>query len=116
MSELVVSMIQARDLAPTEYTGTLDSYVKIYLQPNGDKLQTKVRFVMKYAHTNKMPHLVQLGEEGKKGCDESYILKPVAVLFYSGNAAGFMVKVLVMLYLSTRGITGGQGVWYFLQA
>ncbi|XP_064629390.1 synaptotagmin-12-like [Lineus longissimus] len=44
VSELVVGVIQARDLPANEYSGTLDSYVKVYLQPNTEgKGQTKIQ-------------------------------------------------------------------------
>ena len=43
VSELVVSVIQARDLEASEVTGSLDSYVKVSLTPHRDgKVQTKV--------------------------------------------------------------------------
>ncbi|KAI0208750.1 hypothetical protein LSAT2_006546 [Lamellibrachia satsuma] len=44
VSELVVSVIQARDLEASEVTGSLDSYVKVSLTPHRDgKVQTKVQ-------------------------------------------------------------------------
>jgi len=42
--ELIVSVIQARGLEPDQVTGTLDTYVKLWLIPSADsKLQTKVQ-------------------------------------------------------------------------
>ncbi|PVD28581.1 hypothetical protein C0Q70_11172 [Pomacea canaliculata] len=42
VSELVVSIFQARDLPPNPYSGTLDTYIKGVLLPNSDdKFQTK---------------------------------------------------------------------------
>ena len=41
--ELVVIIIQARDLEPNQVTGTLDSYVKVWLCPSEQgEMQTKV--------------------------------------------------------------------------
>ncbi|XP_041354683.1 synaptotagmin-12-like [Gigantopelta aegis] len=43
VSELIISIIQARDLAPNQYSGTLDTFIHGVLQPNPDaKFQTKV--------------------------------------------------------------------------
>ena len=43
VSELVVSVIQGRDLETNEVTGTLDSYVKVWISPHKQgKVQTKV--------------------------------------------------------------------------
>lgn len=43
VSELVISIFQARDLPPNPYSGSLDSYIKGTLLPNtDDKFQTKV--------------------------------------------------------------------------
>ncbi|KAK3576052.1 hypothetical protein CHS0354_036331 [Potamilus streckersoni] len=42
VSELVIGIIQARDLTPNQYTGTLDTYVRGILLPDTDaKFQTK---------------------------------------------------------------------------
>ena len=39
----MVSVIQARDLEPNQVTGTLDSYVKVWLAPHDEgKMTTKV--------------------------------------------------------------------------
>ena len=43
VGELVVSVIQARDLEESDVTGTLDSYVKLWITPSRlPKAQTKV--------------------------------------------------------------------------
>ena len=43
VSELVISIIQARDLTPNQYTGTLDTYIRGTINPDTDnKIQTKV--------------------------------------------------------------------------
>ena len=43
VGELVVSVIQGRDLEVSEVTGTIDSYVKVWLTPHKDgRFQTKV--------------------------------------------------------------------------
>lgn len=44
VSELIVSIIQARDLMANQYSGTLDTYIRGVLLPETDtKFQTKVR-------------------------------------------------------------------------
>ncbi|XP_074640092.1 synaptotagmin-12-like [Tubulanus polymorphus] len=43
VSELVVSIIQAKDLQQNEYTGPIDSYVRVILQPNETKGHTKIQ-------------------------------------------------------------------------
>lgn len=44
VSELIISIIQARDLSPNQYSGTLDTYIRGILQPKSDaKFQTKVQ-------------------------------------------------------------------------
>lgn len=44
VSELIISIIQARDLSPNQYSGTLDTYIRGILQPKSDaKFQTKVK-------------------------------------------------------------------------
>ena len=44
VAELVVSVIQARDLETNQVTGTLDSYVKVWLTPHAEgKCTTKVK-------------------------------------------------------------------------
>ncbi|XP_033741211.1 synaptotagmin-12-like [Pecten maximus] len=44
VSELVVSIIQARDLTANQYSGTLDTYIRGIMQPDTDaKLQTKIQ-------------------------------------------------------------------------
>ena len=42
-AELVISVIQAKDLEPNRVTGTLDSYVKIWVTPHpSGRFQTRV--------------------------------------------------------------------------
>ena len=44
VSELVVSIIQARDLTANQYTGSLDTYIRGVLQPDSEsRFQTKVQ-------------------------------------------------------------------------
>lgn len=44
VSELIISIIQARDLTPNQYSGTLDTYIRGVLLPSSDaKFQTKVQ-------------------------------------------------------------------------
>ncbi|XP_053398319.1 synaptotagmin-12-like [Mercenaria mercenaria] len=44
VSELVVSIIQARDLTANQYTGTLDTYIRGIILPDSDsKFQTKIQ-------------------------------------------------------------------------
>ena len=51
VSELVISIIQARDLAPNQYSGTLDTFIHGVLLPNTDaKFQTKVILKLAYGH------------------------------------------------------------------
>lgn len=48
VSELVVSIIQARDLTANQYTGTLDTYIRGIILPDSDsKFQTKVKTFFK---------------------------------------------------------------------
>lgn len=43
VSELIISIIQARDLTPNQYSGTLDTYIRGIILPNSDaKFQSKV--------------------------------------------------------------------------
>ena len=43
VSELVVSIIQARDLTANQYTGSLDTYIRGVLLPDSEsRFQTKV--------------------------------------------------------------------------
>ena len=43
VSELIISIIQARDLTPNQYSGTLDTYIRGIILPNLDtKFQSKV--------------------------------------------------------------------------
>ncbi|CAH1797212.1 unnamed protein product [Owenia fusiformis] len=43
--EIIVSIIQAKDLTPNEFTGTIDTYVKVYISPelSEAKFTTKVQ-------------------------------------------------------------------------
>ncbi|XP_062611435.1 LOW QUALITY PROTEIN: synaptotagmin-12-like [Saccostrea cucullata] len=44
VSELIISIIQARDLTPNQYSGTLDTYIRGVFTPKSDaKFQTKVQ-------------------------------------------------------------------------
>ncbi|KAJ8314457.1 hypothetical protein KUTeg_006607 [Tegillarca granosa] len=50
VNELIISIIQARDLTPNQYSGTLDTYIRGVVLPDQDtKFQTKVFAVDKYA-------------------------------------------------------------------
>ena len=43
VTELVISIIQARDLTPFQYSGTIDTYIRGIVLPDSDcKFQTKV--------------------------------------------------------------------------
>lgn len=43
VNELIISIIQARDLTPNQYSGTLDTYIRGVVLPDQDtKFQTKV--------------------------------------------------------------------------
>ncbi|KAK6168856.1 hypothetical protein SNE40_020028 [Patella caerulea] len=47
VSGLVISIIQARDLAPNQYSGTLDTFIRgVFLADSSDKFQTKVSMIM----------------------------------------------------------------------
>lgn len=51
VSELIISIIQARDLSPNQYSGTLDTYIRGILQPKSDaKFQTKVKLECLTSH------------------------------------------------------------------
>lgn len=51
VSELIISIIQARDLSPNQYSGTLDTYIRGILQPKSDaKFQTKVNIECLTSH------------------------------------------------------------------
>lgn len=43
VSELVLSIIQARDLQPNQFTGSLDTYIRVMMQGDGTKFSTKVQ-------------------------------------------------------------------------
>ncbi len=64
MGELVVSVIQAKDLETSPVTNTVDSYVKLWLSPGPEnKHQTKVRLLPlpSGSLTAKIPDLLLVG-------------------------------------------------------
>ena len=61
VSELVVSIIQARDLTANQYTGSLDTYIRGILLPDTEsRFQTKVIVFCDIQHKIPSPFLANM--------------------------------------------------------